>query len=697
MEWRRRGWLSRMVAVLFFWLASLPDQRAAARDILRGLPVTGLRELADSAQLHPIIRYKIRLEGEASSSSAGHPLASDSSSHRSAAIQSVVRNVTETLRLHGIHTAPPKRVFRHAGVHEARHVAFGLDKWYRNELLFLGAAGFGKKRRTTTTTTELHGPMPSPAAQSHAAVDAVEVVLNASNGVFEHLDVVEAAAVPRLFYTPSDSLYNSYQKQDMQSTNVDTAWDTQAGSERVVIQVVDSGVYGDGKGEHPDLQNIWENFGEHNHNSACDDGVDDDGNGFVDDCYGYNFADDTSDLEGDGMHGMHVAGTAAADSDNNQGVAGVAGGKNGVTGAQLMISTVFGTTTSDGFAEAIAYGVDNGANISCNSWGYTVANAAEQSVLDAIDYAYDAGVYVVFAAGNDNDDGKWYPAYYSKAIAVAATDSTDNTRATFSNYGDWIDISAPGVDIVSTGYYDGSYGYYYSDGTSMACPHVVGVIALVLSQVGTSRTYEEILSCMSSTATDIDDVNSGYEGELGAGLIDASAFLLGCAPTPLPTGLPASLPLPAPSAAPTDLPAPSPTGLPIPSPSKLPVLAPTMLPVPAPTELPVPSPTELPAPAPSSLPIPAPSLLPVPAPSKLPVPAPSLKPTGPSRHAPTPVPTTSPKPTTAPAPAPTAAPTAAKPSDDGPDDGALQSIGGSVVGVWSATKNLLKDIWAEVF
>ena len=94
--------------------------------------------------------------------------------------------------------------------------------------------------------------MPSPAAQSHAAVDAVEVVLNASNGVFEHLDVVEAAAVPRLFYTPSDSLYNSYQKQDMQSTNVDEAWDTGAGSERVVVQAVDSGVFGDGKGEHPD-------------------------------------------------------------------------------------------------------------------------------------------------------------------------------------------------------------------------------------------------------------------------------------------------------------------------------------------------------------------------------------------------------------------------------------------------------------
>ena len=94
--------------------------------------------------------------------------------------------------------------------------------------------------------------MPSPAAQSHAAVDAVEVVLNASNGVFEHLDVVEAAAVPRLFYTPSDSLYNSYQKQGMQSTHVDEAWDTGAGSERVVVQAVDSGVFGDGKGEHPD-------------------------------------------------------------------------------------------------------------------------------------------------------------------------------------------------------------------------------------------------------------------------------------------------------------------------------------------------------------------------------------------------------------------------------------------------------------
>ena len=512
-------------ALLFLaaWFGGLFGGRSAsARDILKGPGVAQLREIADASNLHPAVRYRIRLEG---------------GSDRQAALSAGVQNVSRTLELHGIRTALAKRVFRHAGRHEAKHVAYGFDAWFSSEILFLG--------RGTA----------SPQSQAHRAVDALEILLNESHGCVAHLDAIEAAAVPRMIYTPSDLYYSTYQATDYGSTRVPLAWDTQGGSSNVVVQIIDSGVFGSGKGEHPDLQNIWTNAGEYGLNSyGCSDGHDDDANGFVDDCYGYNFADDSSNLEGDGSHGTHVAGTVGASTDNSIGIAGVAGGKGGTGGASLMISTVFGTTYTSGFAEALVYGADNGAHISCNSWGYTSAGVYDSSVLAAIDYAHDEGVYVVFAAGNDNDDGEWYPAFYSKAIAVASTDSADNTRSSFSNYGAWVDISAPGSEIYST-YYDAdsaSYGYALMSGTSMACPHVAGVLALVLSQVGNAISQADMLTCMALAAQNIDSVNGGYEGLLGAGLIDASAMIFGC------DSMPTAQPIPKPTPGPTTTPQPTP-------------------------------------------------------------------------------------------------------------------------------------------
>ena len=262
-------------------------------------------------------------------------------------------------------------------------------------------------------------------------------------------------------------LFTRWPQPHYDAVNIPEAWEMSGGSSEVIVQVIDSGIDED----HPDLQvNKWVN------DDCDDDGVDSDNNGYVDDCNGYNNADDSNSLLGDGSHGTHCAGTVAADTDNGVGVAGVAGGKNGVAGASLMINTVFGKEDTDGFEDALVYGADNGAHISSNSWGYVSPDVFPATIQEAIDYAVDAGVYVVFAAGNDADDGNWYPGAYEPVIAVAAADNS-GVAASFTNYGDWIDITAPGVNVYSTyTLEDGSYGYM--SGTSMACPHVSGILAL---------------------------------------------------------------------------------------------------------------------------------------------------------------------------------------------------------------------------
>jgi len=443
---------------------------------------------------------------------------------------------------------PPVRVFRDPGDRFGpRHVAFGLDRWWR-----------------------------LPLERSIAAVVIVDAVEAArAHHILQILGVAHTVTpeiAKQTQYVPSDPSYVANQAAHYEAVGLHAAWALTGGDASIVIHVVDAGV----DEAHPDLQlNKWRNKGE----TSCGDGVDNDGNGFVDDCHGYNHAEDTSDLIGSSYHGCHVAGLVGATTDNGIGVAGSAGGKAGDPGCSFMVSTVFGVSNNGGFAEAIVYGADNGASISSNSWAYSVPLVYDSAVLLAINYATENDVLVVFAAGNNGDSGRYYPAYYSYTVAVAATDN-NGTKASYSNYGSHIDISAPGNNIYSTGL-NGSY--LSSSGTSFAAPVVSGALALARSYAP-ERSVAELKACLFSTATDIEAVNEEtYSGMLGAGLLNVPA-LLTCvrSPTLAPSPAPSRFTL-APSLSPSWTPSLQPSFVPTPflptfNPSLPPTLPPTVTP-----------------------------------------------------------------------------------------------------------------------
>jgi subtilisin family serine protease len=248
------------------------------------------------------------------------------------------------------------------------------------------------------------------------------------------------------------------------------AWELTTGSSEVIVAVIDSGI----DYNHPDLaENIWVNSGE-----IPDNGIDDDQNGFIDDIYGYDFADNDSDPMDENNHGTHVAGTIAAHSNNALGVTGV-NWQCRVMACKFLGADGYGNV-SDAI-EAINYAIANGATILNNSWGWQ--GNPSVSLETAIINARDNGVLFVAAAGNDSidtDNGGSYPACYeiSNVISVAATDRYGDL-AQFSNYGrNSVHLGAPGANIIST---IRNSGYASFNGTSMAAPHVSGVAALLMA------------------------------------------------------------------------------------------------------------------------------------------------------------------------------------------------------------------------
>jgi thermitase len=276
-----------------------------------------------------------------------------------------------------------------------------------------------------------------------------------------------------------------------QKIEADWAWNTTVGDPSILVAVIDTGI----DYTHPDLSGNYVPLG---HDWVNDDEYPLDDNG----------------------HGTHCAGIIAAISNNSQGIAGLAQ-------VQIMAEKALdagGWGDEDDLANAIIDAVDQGADILSNSWG-----GYEDSMLihQAVRYAYSNGVLVVAAAGNEGSNTKIYPGAYSEVIGVTATDQYD-IPAWFTSFGEWVEVAAPGVDIYSTmpTYYvtlnDPPYNlaqnYDYLSGTSMACPHVAGVAAIIKSHFS-NATADWVKAQLRYTADDLG--NPGFDEYYGYGRINA--------------------------------------------------------------------------------------------------------------------------------------------------------------------------------
>ncbi len=290
------------------------------------------------------------------------------------------------------------------------------------------------------------------------------------------------AVQPNFYYylaaAPNDTRFSEL--WGMNAISAPAAWDIATGNANTVVAVIDTGI----QYTHEDLAaNMWSNPGE-----TPGNGIDDDGNGFIDDVYGYDFRFNDSDPLDEHGHGTHVAGTIGAKGNNALGVVGVNWNVR-LMAIKIYDATGFGTTSAM-LINAYNYVTlmkINGVNIRVTNNSYSGCDEAcgyDQATKDALDAMGNAGILNVFAAGNDNtdiDSTPAFPASYTSptVLSVASSTSTD-ARSGFSNFGPVsVDLAAPGSGILST-IFNGS-GYGSKSGTSMASPHTAGAAALLSS------------------------------------------------------------------------------------------------------------------------------------------------------------------------------------------------------------------------
>lgn len=464
-------------------------------------------------------RMRIKLKEEPAGDFAGRSTESDIS----ARIKTISRSAS------ALNITRMERTFPHAGKYEERTRREGLhlwyDVWYSEDVSVARAAG------EVSVLEDIEVAAPVVKIKSLAMDEPAWRAIG-----------YDDTFISKQWYLENSGT-ESWQ-QPGADIRVADAWKEYTGDPRIVVAVLDGGV----QVNHPDLvDNIWVNEEEIPGND-----MDDDGNGYIDDVNGYNFMNESGTMT-PMKHATHVAGIIAASGNNGRGIAGIAGG-NGTSGsgAKLMCVQILGNVGSYSTGEAIKYGADNGAVISQNSWGYNTTNTSA-SYIDpadkaAIDYfikyagcdndgnqlpdSQMKGGIVIFASGNNGvaNPGTASPADYEAVVSVAAI-APDYTKASYSNYGTYIDISAPGGNLKGNGMvYSTINNSSYGDmsGTSMACPMVSGVAALVIQKYGLEErdfTPEKLKEILFKTAYELDSYNPKYAGQLGYGCVNAAAAL----------------------------------------------------------------------------------------------------------------------------------------------------------------------------
>lgn len=343
----------------------------------------------------------------------------------------------------------------------------------------------------------------------------VQKLIN-SISTYPEIELVEKYPERNTCAIPNDTLY--FEQFYMDILRVPEAWDSLTLKRQILVGVVDTGVDYD----HPDLaENIWINPGEDGIDEQGSDkrtnGIDDDGNGFVDDWRGWDFlsSSDSTGYDNDPIpghsHGTHVSGTIAAVINNITGIAGISDSIK-ILPIKIGEDNPFATSLRNSY-EGLLYAAKMGADIINCSWGGTSSSITEQEVINL---ATELGSCVIAAAGNNNSEIAFYPASYQNVLSVAASGAEDR-RAYFSNYFGTVDVIAPGIDIIST---IAGGGYAKWRGTSMATPIVAGIAAMVKMKYSDYSPIQ-IQEHIKATTDNIDTLNPDFIGKIGKGRVNA--------------------------------------------------------------------------------------------------------------------------------------------------------------------------------
>ena len=342
------------------------------------------------------------------------------------------------------------------------------------------------------------------------------------------IDYAERSPLCYPQYTPND--LNTFTQWDMAKIGATAAWDISTGSDKVIIGVVDNGFLL----THRDLAaNLWTNDGE-----IPGNGIDDDGNGYIDDVDGWDAADEDNDPSTpqglDHTHGTQVAGSASAVTDNNTDIASI-GFSCKIMPVKVKRNVVDPNNPRGFFnsTEGIAYAVANDAHIINMSFG---GAGFSQTAQNVINLGHSKGIIFVGASGNDSSNIALYPASYNHVISVGATNRND-VKTVFSNWANSVDLVAPGKDIVTISHNGFMNPLLQTvDGTSFSCPIVSGTIGLMLS-INPCLSSDDVETILDTTATDISALNPNFPNGIGAGRLNAAAALAAAAPSTMPVAV----------------------------------------------------------------------------------------------------------------------------------------------------------------